>query len=264
MDLQLRDRTAFVGGSTSGLGLAIAHALAEEGCAVAVNGRDAGRLERAVAELGAAHSAARIVGVQGDVSVPDEAARIVREAADALGRVDVLVTNAGGPPAVTFAEAPADAWQHALELNLLSTVHLCRAAVPAMRAAGWGRVVMLTSVAAKQPLGDLILSTTARTGVHGFAKALADEVAPDGVTVNVICPGFMQTERVDELIDRAAERDGRPAAEVRDALVASVPAGRIGDPAELGALVAFLASPKAAYLTGTALQIDGGLVRGIG
>jgi 3-oxoacyl-[acyl-carrier protein] reductase len=264
MELQLHGRHALIGGSTSGLGLAIAHELAAEGCAVAVNGRDPDRLAGALAELEAAHPDSRFATVQGDVSVADQAADVVARAVDALGALEILVTNAGGPPAVTVADAPADAWQAALELNLLSTVNLCRAAVPAMRAAGWGRVVMLTSVAAKQPLGNLILSTTARAGVHGFSKALADEVAADGVTVNVVCPGFMRTERVDELIERSAAQQERPVADVRADLVGTIPAGRIGDPAELGALVTFLASARAAYITGTSLQIDGGLVRGVG
>jgi len=237
MDLGLAKRVALVCGSTRGIGRAVAKALADEGAIVAINGRDA------------------TAPFPADVSVPAEAERLVRDVAKQFGRLDILFCNAGGPPAAPFKDQPPDAWQRAIELNLLSTIHLCRAAVPIMRKAQWGRIICLTSVAAKQPLPGLILSTTARAGVLGFAKALADEVATDGITVNSICPGFIATERIEELT--------RTKPDAMKQMLAQIPMGRIGNPSELAATVAFLASEAASYITGAVLQVDGGFTRSI-
>jgi 3-oxoacyl-[acyl-carrier protein] reductase len=196
-----------------------------------------------------------VVPAAADVTVPDMAAQLVARVHHELGRVDVLFCNAGGPPAAPFKDQPADAWQRALELNLLSTIHLARAAVPIMRKAQWGRIICLTSLAAKQPLPGLILSTTARAAVLGFAKSLADELAPDGITVNCVCPGFIATERVAELTQ--AKPDAMKQA------LAQIPMGRIGSPSELAAAVTFLASERASYITGAVLQVDGGFIRSI-
>ncbi|MDH3455212.1 MAG: SDR family oxidoreductase [Gemmatimonadota bacterium] len=262
MNLDLENRVALVTGSSSGLGLAIATTLAYEGANVALNGRDPDRLSRA-AETVTAAARGRVDTFQADVSVPAEVTELVTCVADRLGAVDILVCNAGGPPATLFRDAPSESWPAALELNLLSTINLCRAVVPGMQSRNWGRIICLTSVAAKQPLGNLILSTTARAGVLGFAKSLADEVAEDGITVNSVCPGYMRTERVDELIERLADQRSTRRETVHAELVAAIPMGRMGDPAELGAAVAFLASDAASYITGVALQIDGGFVRSI-
>jgi 3-oxoacyl-[acyl-carrier protein] reductase len=262
MDLGIRRRVALVCGSSTGLGYAIASTLADEGCRVALNARDPQRLAGAAASIGA-KATEEVATFPADVSVPDDAARLVERVTAELGSVDILVCNAGGPPPTTFADAPAESWQAAFDLNLLSTIHLCRAAVPGMRERGWGRVVCLTSVAAKQPLGSLMLSTVARAGVLGFAKSLADEIAADGVTVNSVCPGYTRTERVDELVDELAERRGQPAPDIIKGIVADIPAGRMGEPHELAAAVAFLASERAGYITGVALQVDGGFVRSI-
>lgn len=237
MDLGLTQRVALVCGSTRGIGRAVARALADEGTIVAINGRDA------------------TAPFPADVSVPAEAERLVRDVAKQFGRLDVLFCNAGGPPAAPFKDQPAEAWQRAIELNLLSTINLCRAAVPIMRKAQWGRIICLVSVAAKQPLPGLILSTTARAGVLGFAKALADEVAPDGITVNCICPGFIATERVEELT--------RTKPDMMKQMLAQIPLGRVGNPSELAAAVTFLASEPASYITGAVLQVDGGFTRSI-
>jgi len=235
MDLGLSKRVALVCGSTRGIGRAVAKALADEGANVAINGRNAP------------------APFPADVSVPAEAERLVRDVAKQFGRLDILFCNAGGPPAAPFKDQPAEAWQRAIELNLLSTIHLARAAVPIMRKAQWGRIICLVSVAAKQPLPGLILSTTARAGVLGFAKALADEVAADGITVNSVCPGFIATERVEELT--------RTKPEMMKQMLAQIPVGRIGNPSELAATVAFLASESASYITGAVLQVDGGFTR---
>jgi 3-oxoacyl-[acyl-carrier protein] reductase len=262
MDLKLEGRVGLVCGSSSGLGLAIATTLAEEGCRVALNGRDEKRLEHAVRTV-RARGGADAAGFDADVSVPAEVETLIGRVAQQLGPVDILVCNAGGPPPTQFRDAPPQSWQEAISLNLLSTIHLCRAAVPGMRERHWGRVICLASVAGKQPLGNLILSTTARAGVLGFAKSLADEVAADGVTVNAVCPGYTRTERVEELLDELAARQARTRDEVARDVVLDIPAGRMGEPAELAAAVAFLASERAGYITGVALQVDGGFVRSI-
>lgn len=262
MDLNIHGRVALVCGSTSGLGLAIATALAEEGCRVAVNGRDDDRLARAVERV-KTHALETVDGFRADVSDRAQAEQLVQRVTKQWGAVDILVCNAGGPPAVHFADAAADSWQGALELNLLSTIHLCRAAVPAMRRRQWGRIICLTSIAAKQPLPDLILSTTARAGVLGFAKALARDLAPQGITVNVVCPGYMHTQRVEELIDRQAARQERAREEVIRGIVEDIPMARMGEPHELAHAIAFLASERASYITGAAVQVDGGFIRSI-
>jgi len=248
MDLGLSKRVALVCGSTRGIGRAVAKTLAHEGAHVVVNGRTPESTRKAAEELSATPFAA-------DVTVPAQAEAMVHDVAKDLGRLDILFCNAGGPPAAPFKDQPAEAWQRAIEMNLLSTIHLARAAVPFMRKAQWGRIICLVSVAAKQPLPGLILSTTARAGVLGFSKALADEVAPDGITVNCICPGFIATERVEELT--------RTKPDMMKQMLGQIPMGRIGTTRELAAAVAFLASEAASYITGAVLQVDGEFTRSI-
>ncbi|HWC73265.1 MAG TPA: SDR family oxidoreductase [Gemmatimonadales bacterium] len=238
MDLGLKGRVALVCGGTRGIGRAVANLLAEEGAQVAVNGRDA-----------------KTAPFPADVTVPAQAEQLVQDVAKKFGRLDVLFCNAGGPAAASFKDQPADAWRKAIELNLLSSIHLARAAVPIMSKAKWGRIICLASVAALQPLPGLILSSTARAGVLGFAKALADEVATDGITVNSICPGFIDTERIKELTK------ARP--EMMQQRIAEIPMHRVGTPEELAAAVVFLASARASYITGAVLQVDGGFIRSI-
>ena len=236
MNLGLKGRVALVCGGTRGLGRAVADILEQEGAQVAINGR-------------------KDAPFPADVSDPEQATALVHRVAEKFGRLDILFCNAGGPPAAPFKEQPVDAWQKAIALNLLSTIHLSRAAVPIMSKAKWGRIICLASVAALQPLPGLILSSTARAGVLGFAKALSDEVAKDGITVNSICPGFTATERIEEL------SKARP--EMIKQRLAEIPLGRIGTPAELAAAVVFLASELASYITGAVLQVDGGFTRSI-
>jgi 3-oxoacyl-[acyl-carrier protein] reductase len=262
MELGLAGRVALVCGSTRGLGRAVAKMLAQEGARVAINGRTQDSVDRALRELDADTGRAAL-GIAGDVSLAGEPERIVDRVHHELGRVDIVFCNSGGPPAAPFRDQPAEAWQRALDGNLLATVHLARAAVPHMRKHQWGRIICLTSIAAKQPVPGLILSTTARAGVLGFAKSLSDEVAPDGITVNVVAPGYIATERTVELNRARAQRERRTSEEIAKEVISHIPVGRMGNPEELAAAVAFLASDRAGYITGAVLQVDGGYTRSI-
>src|ERR1044071_3516120 len=233
MDLGLARRVALVCGSTQGLGRAGAEALAQEGARVAVNGRHDDAVKRAAAQL-SSEAGQTVLPFVADVGVPAQAQGLVDSVNRELGRLDILFCNASGPPAAPFSHQTGAAFRQAVELNLLSAVHLSCAAVPIMRKLQWGRIVWLASVAAKQPLPGLTLSTTARAGVLGFAKALADEVAPEGITVNVVCPGFIATERIAELTDTRAKRERHASQEGMRELVAGIPLGRMGRTHELG------------------------------
>lgn len=250
MDLGIAGRRAAVAAASAGLGLAAAQALAADGVRVALCGRDRARLDDAVDSIGAAGGEA--VGLEADVSTAAGAAGFVRDAADALGGIDILVANAGGPPAGTLASTPIDAYLPALELNLLSTVAMCTEAVPAMAAQGWGRVVAITSISVRQPIPTLILSNTARAGLTGFLKTLALEVAGQGITVNSVQPGSHATERLRSM--HGADLG---------AVAAATPVGEVGRPEDFGAVVAFLCSDQARFITGAALPVDGGAYRAL-
>lgn len=246
MELGLRGRRALISGASSGLGLACAQALAAEGAAVVISSRSEERLAAAAATIDGARM------VVADVSLPGEPERLVDEAASLLGGIDILVANAGGPPPGDFASTDLDRYEPALRLNLLSTVAMCHATVPAMQERGWGRVVAITSIAVREPNPRLILSNTARAGVTGFLKTLAGEVARDGVTVNSLQPGLHATDRLQSVY-------GDDLAEV----AAGVPAGVIGDPADFGRIAAFLCSDSARFITGAAIPVDGGAAHGL-
>jgi 3-oxoacyl-[acyl-carrier protein] reductase len=188
---------------------------------------------------------------------------LVSEASNAFGSVDILVANAGGPPAGFFDDFNAQHYRDAVELNLISTINLCRRAVPYMRERGWGRIVAITSIAAKQPVENLILSNTARAGVLGFIKSLSQQIGADGITANTVCPGYHLTERLKNLSLSIAKKEGVSIEDVYARWAASTPMKRIGDPTEFAAIVAFLCSERASYLTGTVIQVDGGAYRAL-
>lgn len=250
MDLSLTGKRAAVAASSAGLGLASATALAAEGARVAICGRDRDRLDAAATSI--RDAGGDVVALVADVGTPAGATAFVEHATEALGGLDVLVPNAGGPPAGTFATTPLDAYGPALELNLLSTVAMCHAAIPAMVDRGWGRVVAITSATVRQPSPTLILSNTARAGATGFLKTLATEVAQFGVTVNSVQPGLHTTDRMRDLY--GGEVDGA---------AAGIPTGVAGRPEDFGAIVAFLCSDQARFVTGAALAVDGGSSQGL-
>jgi 3-oxoacyl-[acyl-carrier protein] reductase len=248
VDLGLAGRTAAVAAASTGLGLATARALAAEGVRVAICGREQDRLDHAA---GTFPDGTPVVTVVADVSEPGKARGFVGAAQERLGSVDILVANAGGPPGGTFKSTELEGYEDALRLNLLSTVEMCQAAVPAMQEQRWGRVVAITSVGARMPLGHLIASSTARAGVTAFLKVLAQEVAGDGITVNSIQPGMHKTDRLAHL---GADLDD---------LAKTVPVGFLGDPDDFGAVVTFLCSEQAKFITGIALPIEGGTYPGL-
>lgn len=251
MDLGISGRRAAVAAASDGLGLGTARALVADGVDVAICGRDPDRLARAVDELRALHGG-QVHGVTADVGTTRGAEAFVAEATARLGGIDILVPNAGGPPPGGFASTDLARYGPALELSLLSAVAMCIAAVPAMRAQRWGRVVAITSVSVRQPIPGLILSNTARAGLTGFLKTLALEVAADGVTVNSVQPGSHATERL-----RSMHGGDLTAA------TAAVPTGVLGRPEDFGAVVAFLCSDQARFVTGAAVPVDGGAYRAL-
>ncbi len=247
MDFGLNGRKAAVAASSNGLGFAAAAALAAEGAQVAICGRDAARVRRAADRL-----AGDVVPLVADVATTAGAVGFVTAATEAMGQVDILVTNAGGPPPGTFATTPMEGYADAVWLNLFSVVAMCMAAVPEMRSRGWGRVVAITSMGVRQPIPSLIASNTARAGATAFLKTLAGEAAPDGVTVNSVQPGTHATDRITTMFgDNLTD------------VVRAIPVARIGDPADFGSVVAFLASQQAGYITGSAIPVDGGACLGL-
>lgn len=262
MELGLKGKVAVVGASSKGLGKAIALGLAEEGAKVTICARSKDTLEATAAEI-RKETGSEILAVATDVSQPDQVQKLIDHAIDHFGGIDILVSNAGGPRAGRFNDLSAEDYQNALSLNLLSTINLCRAAVPNMRERGGGRIINLTSVSVKQPVDGLMLSNMARTGVIGFAKTLAAELASDNILVNNVCPGIIFTDRIKQLATGRAEEAGITFDEAIANMTKDIPLGRIGDPREFANLVVFLASNRSSYITGTTIQVDGGLVKGL-
>ncbi|HEY8641455.1 MAG TPA: SDR family oxidoreductase [Candidatus Dormibacteraeota bacterium] len=258
MDLGLEGRRALVTAASKGLGRAAAAALAAEGARVYIAARGREALAGSAQEMGAA-------GFQdADLSQPDTPARLVESAVQALGGLDILVCNAGGPPAGTFESTPLEQWELGFHLTLMSTVRLCKAALPHLKQSDQGRIVVITSTSVREPIPTILLSNAFRSAVVATLKTLSAELAPHRITVNNVAPGRFLTDRVRQLDGAAAEKEGISREEYTErSIKASVPMGRIGDPAEFGAVCAFVCSQHAGYLTGQTIVVDGGTTKGV-
>ncbi|HEX4682296.1 MAG TPA: SDR family oxidoreductase [Gemmatimonadaceae bacterium] len=262
MDLGLRGKTALVAAASRGLGRAAAHELAAEGATLLICARGEDALEEARKTI-MRETGSTVHAVAADLSTAAGIERVAAAAQASLGQIDILVNNAGGPPAGPFENHAWDVWERAVNLTLRSTVELTRAVLPGMRVRKWGRVINVTSIAVKQPVENLMLSNSVRSAVTGFARTLANEVATDGVTVNNILPGYTRTERVEELADANASKEGVTRRDIVARFEREIPMRRLGEPREFAALAAFLASERASYITGQSIAVDGGWIRAL-
>ncbi|MCY4172400.1 MAG: SDR family oxidoreductase [Bacteroidetes bacterium] len=264
MDLGLEGRTAFITGASSGLGLAAAVALAQEGCNVTICSRDSGRIQAASETILNNEWADpnKILPLVCDVTQESQIQSAITKSTAKFGHLHILLTNAGGPKTGQIDDFSEQDWRDGLELNLVSTINLCRHALPHLRSAaendGHARILMLTSIAAKQPINSLYLSNTSRAGVQGFAKTLSEELGQHGITVNTLLPGFTRTERLQHLVDYLVTQENKTKEQVEEGWAKQAALNRLGEPWEFAAAATFLASKQAGFITGVALAIDGG------
>jgi 3-oxoacyl-[acyl-carrier protein] reductase len=262
MDLQLKDKRAFVAGASRGLGYATALALAKEGCRVVLNSRDVDQA-KAAAETIVNETGTQAHGLGGDVSEPSMAEMLIESAVESLGGLDILITNAGGPPAGSFEIFDEQTWQKAVDTSFLSHVRLIRAALPHLRESDSPSVLTFTSYTIKQPMQNLILSNSVRAATAGLTKSLALELGRDGIRFNSILPGWTLTERVQQLMEFRAQNNNTTAEEEMAKQIAEIPLGRMAQPEEFANAALFLVSPAASYITGVMLNVDGGIVKGL-
>lgn len=262
MNLGLKDKVALVAASSQGIGRATAEAFAAEGCRVAMCARNAQTLNQA-ADAIRKRDRAEVFAEAFDVTDATAVAHFVAAVAKNFGGVDICVTNAGGPPAKGFLACSLDEWQRALELNFLSTVYFAREVIPHMQKKRWGRIITLTSITTKQPVGDLVLSNAVRAAVVGLVKSLANEFGKDGILVNNVGPGFTATDRLKELAKSRSAASGKKEQEIFDGWAADAPVKRLGEPREVGETVVWLASERASYITGQTVLVDGGMYKGL-
>ncbi|HUL14834.1 MAG TPA: SDR family oxidoreductase [Terriglobales bacterium] len=262
MDLGLKGRAAIVAAASSGLGRAVARELAREGARVAICARTGADVERAGAEI-QEETGSEILAHALDVRDAERVGKFVAAVEERFGKVDICVTNSGGPPSKPFADTKLEDWRSAVDLLLMSAVHFARETMPRMVKNRWGRFITITSYAVKQPVDGLLLSNSIRAAVTGLARTLANEYAVHGITVNNVCPGYTGTDRLGELAETISARTGTAPEEVFAGWKKQIPAGRIGTPEEFAAVVAFLASERASYVNGASIAVDGGIVRGL-
>lgn len=257
----LTDRVALITGSSSGLGFAAARSLAQRGARLAISSRGGEKLERALRAL--TDAGAEVVAIPADVRQVHELEELVSEVEEQLGPVDILVANGGGPRVKPAAELDETDWEEAIPLAFLFVPRLCSFVLPGMRRRGWGRIVAINSVSARQPIPRLALSNALRPAVLGYLKTLSQEVAGDGVTVNAVLPGYTRTERQVELATAVAQQTGQAVEDILQAQGSDIPIGRMAESAEIGEMIGFLCSPAASYMTGQFVAVDGGYLQGL-
>jgi 3-oxoacyl-[acyl-carrier protein] reductase len=262
MDLGLKDRVAIVAASSQGLGKAVAFGLAREGAKLAICSRAESKINQTAGEI-RKETGVEVLARPVDVTAYEQVRRFVAETQHRFGRVDICVTNAGGPPAKPFSETTVEDWQAGVNLNLMSTLYFVREVLPLMQKRKWGRLIAITSASVKQPIDNLVLSNSVRSAVSGLAKTLSNEYGKDNILVTNVCPGYTLTSRLDELSGRLAKAEGVDSGEIQQRWARQVPLGRLGSPEEFANMVVFLASERASYITGVSVAIDGGLVKGI-
>jgi 3-oxoacyl-[acyl-carrier protein] reductase len=262
MDLGLKDRVAIVAASSQGLGKAVALGLARESTKLAICSRSESKINQAADEIRQA-TGVEVLANPVDVTVYDQVRDFVAETQQRFGRVDICVTNAGGPPAKPFSETTVEDWQAGVNLNLMSTLYFVREVLPLMQKRKWGRIITITSSSVKQPIDNLVLSNSVRSAVSGLMKTLSNEYGKDNILVTNACPGYTLTSRLDELSSKLAKAEGVDPKEIQKRWARQVPLGRLGQPEEFANMVVFLASERASYITGVSVAIDGGFVRGI-
>ncbi len=261
MDLRLKNRVAMVSAASKGIGRGIARALLKEGCHVSICARTVSDLENTRRELQEEAGAARILAFPCDVSRSEDLNRWYQETKKALGTIDILVTNTGGPPAGRFMELTEDRWLHGIESTLMNVVRLSRLVIPDMQKQKWGRILHITSLAAKQPVDILAISNTLRAGISALTKTLSNEYASYGICINALLPGHILTDRQKELNSIKSKELGITIEQYAEKIRKSIPAGRYGSPEEIGDVAAFLCSDRAGYLSGASIQVDGGLIQ---
>jgi len=262
MDLGLKGKVALVAAASRGLGRAVAEELAAEGASLILCARQPEPLNEARDHI-AITTGAPVLAVAADVTIAGDIARVVTAGQAQFGSIDILVTNAGGPPAGRIESISREQWEAATHLTLFSAIELTKQVLPGMKDRGWGRILNITSISVKQPVENLVLSNSLRAAVTGFARTLANEVAGDGITVNNILPGYTRTERVAELAQMMADKEGITPADFTARWEKEIPMKRLGEPREFAALAAFLVSERASYITGASIQVDGGWIRSL-
>ena len=260
MDLSIKGKNAIVCASSQGLGKSAAVDLAKEGVNLAICSRNKDKINLVKEEIEQIADV-KVVAIEADLSSGKDINDLFQEAKKELKAIDILINNNGGPPPSTFEELTDEDWQRTFNSTMMSAIRLSKLVLPDMKKNKWGRIINISSVSVKTPVNGLFLSNSIRMGVLGWAKALSDEVAPHGITVNSVCPGTTKTERIEQILNAQSESSGKDKSEIEEAMANSIPMLRIGEATDLSALITFLASEKASYMTGLAVQVDGGSAR---